>query len=86
VVYNLGTDEVTDVNRSIATVCRHMGLSPQIVYGGGSRGWVGDSPLIHLDCARLRARGWRPELSIGQAIDRTLTWFDENRWVFDARG
>ena len=86
VVYNLGADEVTDVDQSIAAVCRHLGLSPEIVYGGGSRGWVGDSPLIHLDCTRLRARGWQPELSIAQAVDRTLAWFDENRWVFGARG
>jgi UDP-glucose 4-epimerase len=86
IVYNLGTDEVTDVDRSIAAVCRHLGLSPKILYGGGTRGWVGDSPLIHLECSRLRALGWRPKLSIDEAVHRTLCWFDENRWVFDARG
>lgn len=85
VVYNLGTDEVTDVDRSIAAISRHLGVAPEIAYGGGNRGWVGDSPLIHLDCARLRALGWQPKLSIAEAIDRTLCWFDDNRWVFDAR-
>jgi UDP-glucose 4-epimerase len=84
-VYNLGTDEVTDVDRSIAAVCRHMGVAPEIVYGGGERGWVGDSPLIHLDCARLRGRGWRPQLTIDEAVEQTLRWFDDNPWVFEAR-
>jgi UDP-glucose 4-epimerase len=85
VVYNLGTDEVTDVDRSIAAVCRHMGVEPELAYAGGVRGWVGDSPLIHLDCSRLRARGWRPKLSIDEAVGQTLRWFDDNPWIFEAR-
>jgi UDP-glucose 4-epimerase len=85
-VYNLGTDEVTDVDRSIVAICQHLGLEPDIRYGGGTRGWIGDSPLIHLDCARLRALGWRPTLSIAEAVDRTLRWFDDNPWVFESHG
>ena len=84
--YNLGTDEVTVVDRSVEVICTHMGISPQITHTGGERGWVGDSPLIHLDCAKLRATGWVPELTIEQAVQRTLSWFDDNPWVFDARG
>ena len=84
--YNLGTDEVTVVDRSVEVICTHMGISPQITHTGGERGWVGDSPLIHLDCAKLRATGWAPELTIEQAVQRTLSWFDDNPWVFDARG
>ncbi len=83
--YNLGTDEVTDVDASVARICAHMGLSPEIVHTGGERGWIGDSPLIHLDCARLRAQGWAPTHTIAQAVDRTLAWFDANEWVFAAR-
>jgi UDP-glucose 4-epimerase len=83
-VYNLGTDEVTDVDRSIAAVCRHMGVAPELSYAGGARGWVGDSPLIHLDCRRLRACGWRPKLSIDDAVGQTLRWFDDNLWIFEA--
>jgi UDP-glucose 4-epimerase len=59
-----------------------MGIAPEITYAGGERGWVGDSPLIHLDCTRLRALGWRPELTIRQAVERTLDWFDKNPDVF----
>jgi UDP-glucose 4-epimerase len=84
--YNLGTDEVTVVDRSVEVICKHMGISPIITHTGGERGWIGDSPLIHLDCAKLRATGWAPELTIEQAVERTLAWFDANPWVFEARG
>lgn len=84
--YNLGTDEVTVVDRSVEVICDHFGLSPKITYTGGERGWIGDSPLIHLDCTKLRSTGWAPELSIEQAVRRTLEWFDDNPRVFDARG
>jgi UDP-glucose 4-epimerase len=84
-VFNLGTDEVTDVDTSVLAVTRHMGISPRIEYTGGVRGWIGDSPLIHLDCTRLRALGWRPRLTIAEAVGRTLDWLDANEWVFGAR-
>jgi UDP-glucose 4-epimerase len=84
-VYNLGTDEVTVVDESVALVCEHLGIRPAITHTGGERGWVGDSPLIHLDCAKLRALGWRPTLTIRQAVLRTLAWFDRNPWVFEDR-
>ena len=83
--YNLGTDEVTVVDRSVEAICHHMAISPEITHTGGERGWVGDSPLIHLDCAKLRQTGWAPELTIEQAVQRTLAWFDQNPWVFEER-
>lgn len=75
-VYNLGTDETLVVDDSIALITSHMGLRPDIRHLGGRRGWVGDSPLIHLDTSRIRALGWVPEVSIAQAVVRTLEWFD----------
>jgi UDP-glucose 4-epimerase len=84
-VYNIGTDEVTTVDGSVEKICAHLGVAPEIVHTGGERGWIGDSPLIHLDCSRLRALGWEPSHTITQAVDRTLHWFDDNEWVFDSR-
>lgn len=75
-VYNLGTDETITVDEFIGVITGHLGVAPIIEHMGGARGWVGDSPLIHLDTARIRALGWRPELSIRQAIIRTLNWLD----------
>lgn len=84
-IYNIGTDEVTTVDWSVSTICEHLGIEPEIVHTGGERGWIGDSPLIQLDCSRLRALGWAPSHTIAQAVDRTLHWFDANTWVFDSR-
>jgi UDP-glucose 4-epimerase len=84
-IYNIGTDEVTTVDWSVRKICEHLGVEPEITHTGGERGWIGDSPLIQLDCSRLRALGWAPSHTIAQAVDRTLRWFDDNEWVFDSR-
>jgi UDP-glucose 4-epimerase len=77
-VYNLGSDETVVVDDSVRVICEHMGAEPEIEHTGGKRGWAGDSPLIHLDCARMRALGWAPTLTIKESIARTLAWFDAN--------
>lgn len=84
-MYNLGTDETVIVDQSIAIITRELGLSPTIEYAGGTRGWAGDSPLIHLDCSRIRALGWAPTLTIEQGIVRTLRWLEANPAVFEPR-
>jgi UDP-glucose 4-epimerase len=85
VVYNLGTDETIVVDDSIATITAHLGVRPRLEYTGGVRGWIGDSPLIHLDCTRIRSLGWRPTLSIPEAIRRTVDWLQRNPDVLDER-
>jgi UDP-glucose 4-epimerase len=83
-VYNLGTDETVVINDSVGVICDHMGLDPEREYTGGLRGWAGDSPLIHLDCSRIRGLGWAPTLTIRESIVRTLEWFDANAYALDA--
>ena len=83
-VYNLGTKETVFVDDSIAAICDHMGVDPALEHTGGVRGWAGDSPLIHLECARIHQLGWAPTLSIRQATKRTLEWFDANPYAWEA--
>ena len=33
-----------------------------------SIGWIGDSPFIFLDTAKIRSLGWKPKLSIREDI------------------
>lgn len=75
-VYNLGTDETTTVDTSVAHITRHLGVTPEVTKAGGTRGWAGDSPLIHLATDKVRSLGWAPELTIEQAVQTTLEWFD----------
>jgi len=81
-IYNLGTDETVMVTDSVRIITEHLSLSPRIEYTGGRRGWTGDSPLISLDTTRIRGLGWRPRLTIPQAIARTLEWLDVNESVW----
>ena len=84
-VYNLGTNETIVVDDSVALITQHMGVDPEIEHSGGLRGWPGDSPLIVLDCSKLRRLGWEPQLNIEQALERTLDWLDSNTHVFEER-
>jgi len=84
-IFNLGTDEFCTVNDSVGWITTELGFSPKLNYAGGERGWVGDSPLIYLDCTRIRSLGWKPKLSIREGIIRTVRFLSENRWLFDER-
>lgn len=84
-IYNLGTDETVLVKDSVRIITEHLSLSPKIEYGGGRRGWPGDSPLIHLDTTRIRALGWSPKLAIAQAVVRTVDWLGASEYVWRDR-
>ena len=84
-VFNLGSDEYCEVNQSIGWISKHLGIDPSLVYTGGDRGWVGDSPFIFLDCSEMRALGWEPKLSIQEGVIATLKYLQANTWMLDAR-
>jgi UDP-glucose 4-epimerase len=71
-VFNLGHHEWLRVSESIRIITRALGLSPEVRYGGGERGWPGDSPRIILDTSRIRALGWEPTKSIEASVVDTL--------------
>jgi UDP-glucose 4-epimerase len=81
-IYNLGVDETVLVEQSVGLITRHLSLSPELEYTGGRRGWPGDSPLIHLDTTRIRALGWQPQLTIKEAVVRTLDWLEANEYAW----
>jgi UDP-glucose 4-epimerase len=81
-IYNLGTDETIIVDESVRVIADYLGIAPELQHTGGRRGWVGDSPLIHLETRAIRSLGWEPELTIRAAIRRTLQWFDANEYAW----
>jgi UDP-glucose 4-epimerase len=85
-VYNLGAAETVVVDDSLRIILEHLSLEPEIEHGGGRRGWVGDSPLIELDVTRIRDLGWRPQVTIREAIVRTLVWLDANEYAWREQG
>jgi UDP-glucose 4-epimerase len=84
-IFNLGTDETCEVNDSIGWISEHLNLHPKLLYAGGKRGWVGDSPFIFLDCKKIRSKGWIPKLSIREGVIRTLQYLQNNPWLLEAR-
>lgn len=84
-IFNLGTDEYCEVRQSVGWICEALGLSPNLLFTGGERGWIGDNPFIFLDCTKVRQLGWHPRLSIRDGILRTLSFLKENQWVLERR-
>jgi UDP-glucose 4-epimerase len=84
-IYNLGTDEYCTVKDSISWICQKLKVSPTLEFAGGERGWIGDNPFIFLDTTKVRKTGWRSELTIRQAVERTVDWLAANEWVFEKR-
>jgi UDP-glucose 4-epimerase len=84
-LFNLGVDSYCEVNDSIAWISAELGLEPRVIYGGGERGWAGDSPFIFLDTTRIRALGWQPKLGIEAGIRKTVSFLHDNVWVLDSR-
>jgi UDP-glucose 4-epimerase len=77
-IFNLGTDEYCRVTDSIGWITGHLGLTPALKYTGGERGWIGDNPFIYLDTTKIRSLGWRPKLSIREAVIKTLSYLQSN--------
>ncbi|MBP3959809.1 NAD-dependent epimerase/dehydratase family protein [Gemmata sp. G18] len=84
-VVNLGADEYCQVDDSLGWICERLGLTPKVNHTGGARGWIGDSPFIFLDTAKLKSLGWRQTLTIREAVVRTLDYLRANPWVLESR-
>ncbi len=84
-IFNLGVDEYCEIDDSIGWITGALGLNPKRVYAGGQRGWIGDNPFIFLDCRRIRQLGWKPKLSIREAVLCTVRFLKANPWVFESR-
>lgn len=77
-IFNLGTDEFIEVNDSIRLICEYLKLNPEVKYTGGKRGWIGDNPFIYLDTKKIRDLGWKPKLTIQEAVKRTICFLQKN--------
>ena len=50
-------------------------------FSGGKRGWLGDSPLVHLETKKAHKYGWEPRISITTSIRNTVRYLlsDDSR-------
>ena len=84
-IFNLGADEYCTVDQAVEWICRQLALSPRRKHSGGERGWIGDSPFVFLDCARIRSLGWKPKRTIKEAVAKTLDYLQGNRHLYCTR-
>ena len=83
-VYNLGHEDTLVVHDSVRIITKRLGVEPVVAYGGGQRGWIGDSPLIQLDTSRIRSLGWEPTKSIRESVELTVDWLEQNPFAWQA--
>ncbi|MCK5309908.1 MAG: NAD-dependent epimerase/dehydratase family protein [Thermoplasmata archaeon] len=82
-LFNIGQTEFIDVRSVADIITNEMGLdNVEYNFTGGKRGWVGDSPLVHLDVSKLMAYGWKPQVNIEETVRRTVRWLLENPYVY----
>ncbi len=85
-IFNLGNTEYMNVVDLANIVCDKLDLhNVNYSFTGGSRGWVGDTPFVHLDTGRIRNLGWKPRYSIREAILDTLKFLMDNEHILRIR-
>ena len=84
-IFNLGVDDYCEVNNSIGWISKELGVTPELKYTGGERGWIGDNPFIFLDTQKINSLGWKPKISIEEGVIKTVEYLRANEWVFEAR-
>lgn len=68
-IYNLGSENFTNVTRIAEIVAEVMGLTNvKFRYTGGKRGWPGDVPVVHLNVNKIKALGWRAGRTSDEAV------------------
>lgn len=84
-VYHLGVPAFCLVRESAGWICDEMAVAPQLQFGTGNRGWIGDSPFVFLDVRKAMNTGWSPRYSIEASVRQTVRWLLENQWIFSRR-
>jgi UDP-glucose 4-epimerase len=73
-IYNVGTDDQTDVKTIANIIIRGMGLTDVDIDfkpGPDGRGWPGDVKRMLLDISKLRRLGWSPRYRSTDAVRKT---------------
>ncbi len=72
-IYNVATEDEASVSEIADLVVEEMGLEGvEYSYTGGSRGWMGDVPLIKLDSSRIRSFGWSNRFNSVEALRESI--------------
>jgi UDP-glucose 4-epimerase len=85
-VYNLGNDYFLTVLEVANVILDELKLKDvKLEFAGGKRGWLGDSPLVHLDTSKIKSLGWKPTVTIEESIRRTTRFLMAHPRLLEAR-
>ncbi len=85
-IFNLGNKEWINVIDLANIVCNTLDLKDvDYEFTGGTRGWKGDTPFVHLDIAKIKALGWDPKHSVRDTLVATINYLSENDDLLFAR-
>ena len=74
-IFNLGHYETMPVKNLADIVCDEMNLKDvEYYFAGGKRGWIGDSPFVHLDTSKAKEYSWQPKITIEEGIRETVRY------------
>jgi len=74
-VFNLGHSDTINVGDLANIICDEMNLTGvEYQFSGGKRGWIGDSPLVHLNTKKAYKYGWVPKIPIEKSIRETVRY------------
>ena len=73
--YNFGGDTLLPVRDSARLIADVMDLKPAYEFSGRPNGgWVGDNAWLVLDWQKAASLGWKPTMSVPDAIKLTAEW------------
>jgi UDP-glucose 4-epimerase len=73
--YNVATGDYITVTEIAELAVECVGLKAggvRFEYTGGDRGWKGDVPIVRLSTDRIRALGWKNEMTSREALRRSM--------------
>lgn len=72
--FNVGSNNKINVNEIAKLMCKKLGINPKFKYTGGKRGWIGDVPLMLLDCTKLKKLGWEEKISFEEGLEKLIEY------------
>ncbi len=77
-IYNLGAGQETTAIDLAKKICDLLGKPHSLIYFVEDR--PGQDRRYSLDCAKVKALGWKPKHTTEQALAETIRWYVENEW------
>jgi dTDP-glucose 4,6-dehydratase len=77
-IYNVGSEAETENIVMARAILDLLGKPHSLIQPVKDR--PGHDRRYSLDCAKLRALGWRPQHDFQRAIEKTVRWYADNPW------